>query len=250
LNQTKKIVVIGASSSIAEHCARLWALEKPTEMILVGRNSDKLDTISQDLKVRSPNTQFTNMLVDFESTEAIRALVNDVFISGSVDLVLIAHGSLPDQLACQSNLTDNHQALMVNGLSPVWFAEAFAQRMEMVNQGTIALIGSVAGDKGRKSNYIYGAAKGLVTRYVQGMQHRFAKTNVSVVLIKPGPTDTPMTAQLKQQGQKLASVESVANNIVKGINSKKTVIYTPAKWQIIMMIIRHLPNFIFNKLEI
>jgi len=141
-----------------------------------------------------------------------------------------------------------HEALAVNGISPVLFAEAFAAHMEKARTGTLALIGSVAGDRGRKSNYVYGAAKGLVTRYVQGLQHRLAGTGVKVVLIKPGPTATPMTAHLPQRG--MASVESVAGLIVKGLREGKPVIYAPPKWAIIMMVIRHLPGFVFNKLDI
>jgi short-subunit dehydrogenase len=122
--------------------------------------------------------------------------------------------------------------------------------MEKAGRGTLGLIGSVAGDRGRKSNYVYGSAKGLVTRYAQGLQHRLAATPVKVVLIKPGPTETPMTAQLKQQGAKLACVEQVAQAICSGMAQGRAVVYAPAKWALIMMIIRHLPRWIFNKLDI
>ena len=110
--------------------------------------------------------------------------------------------------------------------------------------------GDVAGDRGRKSNYVYGAAKGLITRYTQGLQHRLANTGVQVVLIKPGPTDTPMTAHLKQEGGRFASVDDVAKCIVVGIKRSKSVVYAPAKWALIMMIIRHLPEFIFKRMDI
>ena len=166
------------------------------------------------------------------------------------DIVLIAHGSLPDQQACQQDLELCDDALAVNGVSPALFAEAFAGPMQQANRGTVAIIGSVAGDRGRKSNYVYGAAKGLVTRYAQGLQHRLAGTNVKVVLIKPGPTDTPMTAQLKGKGAKLASVGDVARMIVKGIAQGKPDVYAPGKWALIMMVIRHLPRFVFNKMDI
>jgi hypothetical protein len=122
--------------------------------------------------------------------------------------------------------------------------------MQQAGGGTLALIGSVAGDRGRKSNYTYGAAKGMVARYVQGLQHRLAATNVKVVLIKPGPTETPMTAKLSSQGLSMAAVEEVARIIVSGIDAGKPVIYAPAKWGLIMMIIRHLPRFVFNKMNI
>jgi short-subunit dehydrogenase len=174
----------------------------------------------------------------------------DIVKSGRVDIVLIAHGSLPEQIECQSDLMSCRDALEINGLSPVLYAEAFAKQMEKANHGTIALIGSVAGERGRKSNYVYGAAKGLVTRYAQGLQHRFAGSGVKVVLIKPGPTDTPMTAHLKHTGAKLAPVQDVALEIVKAITCGKLVLYTPSKWTLIMMVVRHLPSFIFNKINI
>jgi short-subunit dehydrogenase len=157
---------------------------------------------------------------------------------------------LPDQKACEQDLQLNQQVMQVNAISPVLFAEAFAGHMEKANKGKLAIIGSVAGDRGRKSNYVYGAAKGLVTRYAQGLQHRLAKTNVQVVLIKPGPTDTPMTAALKDKGPKMADVATVANCIVKGIAQGKPIFYAPGKWAVIMMVIRHLPSFIFNKMDI
>jgi short-subunit dehydrogenase len=108
----------------------------------------------------------------------------------------------------------------------------------------------VAGDRGRQSNYAYGAAKGLVSRYAEGLQHRLAGSNVRVVLVKPGPTDTPMTAQFKAQGMRLASVEEVAEAIVKGAERGLPMVYAPGKWKYIMLIIRHLPRFIFNRMKI
>jgi len=122
--------------------------------------------------------------------------------------------------------------------------------MEPQGCGHIAVIGSVAGDRGRKSNYAYGAAKGLVETYLQGMQHRFARRSIKITLVKPGPTQTPMTAHLQSAGVKLAPVEKVAADIVAGIESGKPVVYTPAKWALIMAVIRNLPRFIFNRMDI
>jgi hypothetical protein len=125
-----------------------------------------------------------------------------------------------------------------------------AGHMEKLDAGTLIVIGSVAGDRGRKSNYVYGAAKGLVGRYVEGLQHRLAKTSVKVALVKPGPTETPMTAHLKQQGMPLAPVEDVAKAIVDGAAEGKRVVYVPRKWALVMMVIRHLPHFVFARLNI
>jgi hypothetical protein len=246
----KRIVIVGATSAIAEHCARLWVKNTEVDLTLVGRDPEKTERVAADLRVRSPQSVIRILETDFIDPLAIQQLVDSIVAEGLIHTVLIAHGSLPDQIVCQQDLTACHEALNVNGISPVLFAEAFAGHMQKANDGTLAIISSVAGDRGRKSNYVYGAAKGLVTRYTQGLQHRLANTGVKVVLIKPGPTDTPMTAHLKQQGSRLANVEDVAKLIVKAINQGKPVVYVPTKWGLIMMVIRHLPSFVFNMTNI
>ena len=244
----KQIVIVGATSAIAEQCARIWIKEAPTELILIARDAKKTEALAIDLRLRSTEASVRVFAVDFFDIVAIATLIDKLCAERCPDIVLIAHGSLPDQTQCQQDLVAVCEALEINGMSPALFAEGFAGHMAKHNAGTLALIGSVAGDRGRKSNYIYGAAKGLITRYAQGLQHRFAGTNVKVVLIKPGPTATPMTAHLPQQG--LASAVAVASYIVKGIQQGKAVVYAPGKWALIMMIIRHLPSFLFNRLNI
>jgi len=247
----KKILIIGATSAIAEHCARLWVNGQAVMLILVARDAERLTQIAADLRVRSPQSDVQVMVqTNFLDVTAIQATVDAVCAQGKLDIALIAHGNLPDQTACQADLQLCQDALEVNGVSPVLFAEAIAAHMDRANHGTLALIGSVAGDRGRKSNYVYGAAKGLVTRYAQGLQHRFAGTGVKVVLIKPGPTATPMTAHLQEQGMKMAAVEDVANRIVAAVADGQAEVYAPAKWAAIMMVIRHLPKFIFLKTNI
>ena len=250
MNNKKRIVIIGATSAIAEHCARLWVQNQPVDLTLVGRDTQRIERVATDLKVRSPQSQIRVVQAEFLDPEAIDATVENIVQSGNVDIVLIAHGSLPDQADCQDDLQACREALDVNGVSPVLYAEVFAKQMAKADHGTSALIGSVAGDRGRKSNYVYGAAKGLVTRYAQGLQHRFAGSGVKVVLIKPGPTDTPMTAHLKGKGAKLAPVEGVAKQIVDAVEAGKPLVYAPGKWWLIMMVIRHLPAFVFNKMDI
>ena len=142
--------------------------------------------------------------------------------------------------------------LMVNGVSPALFAEAFAGRMQQAGSGALAVIGSVAGDRGRKANYTYGAGKGLVERYMQGLQHRlaYAGSDVRATLIKPGPTDTPMTAKQKAAGARMASVEAVAAAIVRAVDAGKAQAYVPGRWALIMAVIRNLPSCIFNRLNV
>lgn len=235
---------------MAEHCARIWAEQKPVDLILVGRDTGKLELIAMDLRVRSPQSTVCVMKTDFLDARAIQATVSQIVLQIPVDVVLIAHGFLPDQVECQDDLLACQDALVVNGVSPVLFAEAFAKAMARNHRGTLALIGSVAGDRGRQSNYTYGAAKNMVARYAQGLQHRFAGTNIKVVLIKPGPTDTPMTAHLKARGTTLTPVEDVAKQIVSAVDKGCAIAYIPGKWKLIMWIIVHLPNKIFNKLKI
>lgn len=252
-DQRKRIVIVGATSSIAEHCARAWATEPGAELTLVVRNREKAERIAADLQVRGPHAAVRIVESEFTDPTAIRQLADAIAADGPLDTVLIAHGSLPDQELCQQDLTASTEALTVNGISPVLFAEAFAGHMANANRGTLGIIGSVAGDRGRKSNYVYGAAKGMVTRYAQGLQHRMAlggRNGVKVTLIKPGPTATPMTAHMTAQAAKMAKVEDVAKCIVDGMRAGKPVVYAPRKWAVIMMVIRHLPQFLFNKMEI
>ena len=235
---------------MATHCARLWVQNTALDLVLVGRDLSRLERVAQDLKARSADSTVQTLTASFTDASAIQALVTELAAQQVIDVALIAHGSLGDQTESQNDLQRCQQELETNGLSPVLFAEAFAQVMVKANHGTLAVIGSVAGDRGRKSNYVYGAAKGLVTRYVQGLQHRFAGTNVKVVLIKPGPTETPMTAALTANGAKMASVQEVAQGIVTAIEKGTPVAYVPGKWWLIMMVIRHLPRFIFNRMNI
>lgn len=246
----KHIVIVGATSAMAGHCARLWLREGQADLVLVGRDASRLARAAADLRVRSPQSEIRTIAVDLLDAAAIRTTADAIAGEGTVDIVLVAHGSLPDQKACEADLAAARAALEINAVSPVLWAEAFAGSMAKAGRGTIAIIGSVAGERGRRSNYVYGAAKGLVTRYAEGLQHRFAGTGVKVVLVRPGPTDTPMTAHLKARGASLASAEDVARGIVAAVAKGRRSAYLPAKWGPIMLVIRNLPAFVFNKMNI
>jgi decaprenylphospho-beta-D-erythro-pentofuranosid-2-ulose 2-reductase len=244
----KRIVIVGATSAMAEQAARLWAERGPCAFVLVGRDASTLERIAQDLRLRRPGTGAQVIAAPFITAEEVAVLLAQIAALGVPDVALIAHGSLTDQQTAQSDLQALADSLAVNGVSACLLAEGFAGLMAPRGHGHIGVIGSVAGDRGRKTNYAYGAAKGLVDRYVQGMQHRFARTKIMVTLVKPGPTATPMTAHMDTS--KMAPVADVAADIVAGIEAGKPVVYTPGKWRIIMMVIRHMPRFIFNRLEI
>jgi short-subunit dehydrogenase len=244
-----KIVVIGATSGIAEHCCRLWVAEGPTELVFVVRDLAKAEKIAADLRVRSPQSAITIVQGDFLDRNLIQAVADGAVESGPVDIVLIAHGWMPENQV-GLDLATCEQILDVNAVSPVLFAEAFAKHFTKAGRGTIAIIGSVAGDATRRANYLYGASKALLTRYAQGLDHRLLGTGVKVVLIKPGPTDTPMTSHMRASGKRMAPVEDVARATVEGIRRGKQVVYTPAIWRLIMLIVRHIPRPIFNRLPI
>lgn len=246
-----RILIVGGTSTIAEHCARVWLKQQPCELILLGRDSEKLQRVTNDLKVRNPDANVQMQLVNFLDAQAIKTCIQTLNQQAAIDIALIAHGSLPNQEQCQIDLAQCQQSIEVNAISPVLFTEAIVQCMIERNHGKLAVIGSVAGDRGRKSNYIYGAAKALIDTYVQGLQHRLALINskATVTLIKPGPTATPMTAGITGKG-KLASPEHVAQDIVHAIETRKAGVYTPKKWAIIMRIIRILPFFLFKKMDI
>jgi decaprenylphospho-beta-D-erythro-pentofuranosid-2-ulose 2-reductase len=245
-----RILIVGATSLIAQHCARLWAQTGPTEFWLVGRHRPRLQELAQDLQLRS--AQASCHILEGELLEAnqIAPLVAQLATAGPFDLALIAHGYLPDQTACQTDLDLAQQALQINGVSPVLWMEALAGLMQAANHGTLAVLGSVAGDRGRRSNYTYGAAKGLIERYAQGLQHRLAPTRVKVILIKPGPTATPMTTGRQEGGPPLAPVEQVARDILRGVARGKPLIYTPGYWGLVMAVLRGLPHSIFVRLPL
>lgn len=248
----KKIVIVGATSRIAHMTARLWADEfNSIEMVFVGRNLDKLNNVRNDLQSRNKSLKCKVISIDFSSTNEIKECVKNTCQDRVPDIVLIAQGSsLPDNETLRSDLVQLDASIRLNYSSVVLFADAFAIQLEKAGAGHLAVIGSVAGDRGRNSNYIYGASKSAIETYLQGLRHHFAlnKKSISVSLIKPGPTVSPLTLDLPKN--KLAKAEDVAKIIVKGVRKGQKIIYAPAKWRLIMTIIRLLPDFIFNHLKI
>lgn len=245
----KNWIVVGACSAIAEATARIWAA-RGGKLFLLARNQEKLDMLAQDLKVRGAQDVFTKVF-DACDYDSHLTLFNEAEAQlGSVDGIFIAHGTLPDQKNCEGDFKLARQEFETNGLSVISLVSEAANYFENKSSGTIAVITSVAGDRGRQSNYVYGSAKAAVTAFLSGVRNRLAKSNVNVLTIKPGFVDTPMTDGMDKSGPLWAQPEDVAMDIVKAIDKKRNVVYVPWFWQMIMLIIRHIPEFIFKKLSL
>ena len=245
----RKIVIVGATSHIARKCIEIWNRE-PIEITLIARDSQKLDIIRDDIIASNEKSSVTCIITELDNPQNIKKILDDLQTLSSTDNVLIAHGTLPDNEQSQSNVEKIYNDLHINAISPIIFLECLVGKMKNNEKSNIAIIGSVAGDRGRKSNYIYGSAKGMIETYVEGLQHRLADSSLSITLIKPGPTETPMTMNFKSKVLKLSDSRKVARDIIEGIRRNKPIVYTPTKWKYIMMIIKLLPRFIFNKLDI
>jgi short-subunit dehydrogenase len=244
----KKSLIIGATSAIAEQTARLWA-EQGHQLFLLARNKDRLGIIAADLKLRGAESVVFDAF-DFNEVSRHFLIVEQVFETmGTIDQVLIAHGSLADQKSCEGDVDETLKELNTNAISVISFLTCVANRMEKQGDGTIAVISSVAGDRGRKSNYIYGTAKGAVSIFLQGLRNRLFVSGVRVLTIKPGFVDTPMTHAF-QKGLLWATPEQIAADIEKGIKKKRDVMYTPWFWRYIMLIICLIPERFFKRLSL
>ncbi|RCS56679.1 SDR family oxidoreductase [Parvibium lacunae] len=248
MSKHQRILIIGATSAMAEATARAWQTEGPCRFHLLARDAQKLQAISQDLQARG--AEVASRVLDILQTEQhAPALAEAWQYLGEVDIVLIAAGTLPDQAACAASVSETELALRSNGLAIVLLLTELANRLQAQQHGTLAVISSVAGDRGRASNYVYGAAKAMVSTCLSGLTGRLAAHGITVLDIKPGFVDSPMTAHLSKGGPLWATPAQVAQDIVRAVRQRRHVIYTPWFWRWIMLIIQHIPLAIFKKLR-
>ena len=241
----RRVLIVGATSAIAEAAARRFA-EDGDSLCLAGRNAARLEAIAEDLRVRGATQVDTLVLDANDFAKHVAALARTTERLGGLDTVLIAHGTLPDQAACQASVEATLQALATNAISVIALLTLVANRFEASRAGTIAVISSVAGDRGRQSNYVYGTAKGAVSLFTQGLRNRLARSGVKVVTIKPGFVDTPMTAAFKK-GALWATPDQVGRRIHRAIARGEDVVYTPWFWRWIMAVITAVPERIFKR---
>ncbi|QJD29408.1 SDR family oxidoreductase [Methylococcus geothermalis] len=244
----QKILIIGATSAIAQATARRFA-RRGDRLYLLGRDPDRLDGMAQDLRIRGAESV---SYASFEAEDFARhpALLDQAYEAlGGLDVALIAHGTLPDQRACEASFDTARRELNVNALGTLSLLTHLANRLESQGSGTLAVISSPAGDRGRQSNYVYGAAKAMVTVFCQGLRNRLFGSGVHVLTIKPGFVDTPMTAAF-DKGMLWAQPEQIAAGIEKAIGKGKDSVYLPGFWAFIMLAIKHIPEGIFKRLKL
>lgn len=251
MNSLNRVVIFGATSAIAEHTAR-QLVQNGASVYCIGRNTDKLNRVITDLKVRAGNEQVIDGFnADLADTAQHPILIEQAIKSlGGLDAVLIAHGTLPDQRACEADAELTQKEIQINALSVINLLTLLANYFETQGKGVIATISSVAGDRGRQSNYVYGAAKGMVSLFLQGLRNRLMAKGVSVVTIKPGFVDSPMTADFDKSGPLWVKPEVIATGIIKAMQKGKNEVYLPWFWWGIMQIIKHIPEAIFKRLSL
>ena len=243
-----KILIIGATSAIAESCAKIWS-SRGDSIFLVAKNKEKLDLLKTNLK-NNNSKDIASFLMDVNNLEDHKKMFDEAENQlKEINIVLIAHGTLSDQDECEKNVNKTVEEIKTNAISTIALLTEISNRFIKKKSGTIAVISSVAGDRGRSSNYVYGSAKAMVSTFASGLRQRLNKHNVSVVTIKPAFIDTPMTKNNKKN-LLWTQPSSIAPRIVKSIDSKKSEVYLPSFWRFIMLIIKLIPNFVFKKINL
>ncbi len=242
-----RILILGAGSGIAQATARLYATEGAV-IGLAGRNVERLSAIADDLKVRgATNTDIFE--VDFTAADAAATIGVMIGKLGGLDHVILAYGVLGDQALAERDWAAARQIIDVNFRSAAAWILAVADVLEHQGRGSLVVLGSVAGDRGRRSNYVYGATKAGLSTLVQGISHRFRDRGPRAVIVKPGPTDTAMTVGMTKGGPLWATPEAVAAVVRKAADRGSLVVYAPGRWRLIMAIIRAIPAIVFNKMN-
>lgn len=243
-----RLLVYGANSGICHEILKLYARQEAS-FFLVGRNADKLAAVSEDLAARGGKVvgSASYDFKDWEQHEPTIARARDTL--GDIDVAIIAHGTFPEQAETESSGAVTKACMDDNFTSVIVISQALAQQLAQQGRGTLAVLSSVAGDRGRKSNYTYGSTKAGIDAFLQGLQGRFAGTEVKIVNIKPGMTVSPMTAHM-EHGLLWSTSQGIAPGIQKAITRGTPVYYAPGYWRLIMLVVRLLPTSVLAKLPI
>jgi short-subunit dehydrogenase len=245
-NHIKKCLVLGASSYIARAFCDL-ALSQKTSLILAGRNLDQLHELANDMATRFSQKAPPCFLFDALAIGTHETFIKNVLEQNpDLDSCLIACGTMPEQEMLIQNPQACSEMLNTNFVGLISIMNLLTQHFKNKNRGTLSCISSVAGDRGRKSNYLYGSSKAALNVYLDGLRHALFQKPILIQTVKPGPVKTPMTEGMKDLPF-LTSPQKVAADIWDGIQSNKEIIYTPKRWRLIMKIITLLPGFLFKR---
>jgi short-subunit dehydrogenase len=244
----RKVLILGATSAIAQPLAKRLARDGD-RLFLVARDAGRLDVVARDLAIRCAQ-EVRTLAADLNDFAGHAAILEEAGRAlDGLDTVIVAHGVLGDQQLCQTSYAETEHVLRTNFLSAVSVLTLVAEAFEARGAGTIVAISSVAGDRGRQSNYVYGASKGALSLFLQGLRNRLHGRGVRVVTAKPGFVSTPMTAHL-DQGLLFAEPETVARGIHRAMRRGKDVVYLPWFWRIVMGVIRLIPEPVFKRLRL
>lgn len=241
-----RIIVFGATSAIAGSAIRRWA-DRGDRLYLVGRSEAKLAALVEALPSEAVAGSQAVDLAPPEGALDAEGLLDAAIaaLGGPPDMALVAHGFLADQLETEADLAAARRCFEINLLSVVAILIPLAQRLEAQGAGTLAVITSVAAERGRPRNYTYGAAKAALNTYLEGLRTRLYP-HISVVTLKVGPTDTPMTTDHAKHPL-FAQPEAVGEGIVKAMDSGAPVAWLPGYWGPLMGVIRRLPESVFSR---
>ena len=245
--QGLRLLVLGGTSAIAECTARLYAAEG-ARIVLAGRDAARLEAVARDLRLRGATAVAIEPgdLAENAGSARLDAMARHF---GGFDHILLAYGMLGERSSLAADPAATAHLLQVNLVSAAQWANAAADMLERQGSGALVVIGSVAGDRGKRSNYVYGASKAGLAVLVQGIAHRFAGKGPRAALVKPGPTDTPMTAGLRKGGPLWSTPEAVAR-IVRRAADRGGEVYAPGRWRWLMLVLRLLPRPVWNRLDI
>jgi decaprenylphospho-beta-D-erythro-pentofuranosid-2-ulose 2-reductase len=243
-----KVAIIGATAGLVRETVRLCAKAGDT-LFLTGRTATKLEAIADEARAAGAHAVHTRVL-DLEQTAELAVAWRAAWDTlDGVDTLLIAAGTLPDEAQCRADAAALESAMRINMVAPASLASMAAHQMATAGRGVVAVISSVAGDRGRASNYAYGASKAGLSTFLQGLGHEVAARGVRIVDVRPGPVDTPMTAHLKGK-QALADPDAVGARIHEALSDGSRVVYAPGWWQPAMWVVKALPRPIFERLRL
>jgi len=243
-SSTRHVLIFGATSAVAAEVAVLCAA-RGDRLHLVARNPEKLVEVAHRCAAAA---QVSTQTADFAELEQNEDCVKRALAAlGRVDCVLIAYGELGDQMASERSFTEAERTLRVNFTSVVSLLIPIANHLEQQKAGTVGVITSVAGDRGRPRNYTYGAAKGALNVYLQGLRTRLYASGVSVTTVKLGPVDTPMTRD-HDKHLLFGKPKSVARSILHALDARVPEAYVPSFWRAAMPIVKNTPEWLFQRL--